>query len=89
MQVRFDFKDVLECWDRDILVPKTNFDNMLTQHPIIDQMIKKTSENYAHPQIKYFWYFNPNFWALEHTIIREYVFSCASGNFVAKFIRKF
>ena len=43
MKVKFVLKLVVECWDMEILVYGTKISNILTQRPLLDQMLDRPS----------------------------------------------
>ena len=83
MQVRFDLKVVLECWDNEILVFRMNIYDRLTQRPLLDHMSARPQAHFFSSIFTVFYKFDAIFrWF--YSIILPNALLSTDGNFILK-----
>ena len=83
MQVRFDLKVVLECWDYGILVFRLNIYNRLTQCPLLDHMSARPCAHFFSSISTIFYKFDAIFRSF-YSIILPNALLGTDGNFILK-----
>ena len=83
MQVRFDLKVVLECWDYGILVFRLNIYNRLTQCPLLDHMSARPCAHFFYSIFTVFYKFDAIFKSFYPIILPNALLS-TDGNFILK-----
>ena len=83
MQVRFDLKVVLECWDNEILVFKINIYDRLTQRPLLGHMSARPCAHFFSSISTVFYKFDAIFRSF-YSIILTNVLLSTDGNFILK-----